>query len=126
MIGVFPTAAVTVRLVPTADSTGRLPHVNLTKAGLRAIDQLGNAWSTVVDSAGTARFEALPPGTYKIDLDLGAVREPVRPRGPLPSFQVIPGRPTPPLSIPLQARPVRLFDPSKQSGHGATRPQGHP
>jgi len=126
VIGVWPTASVTVRLVPTADSTGRVPHANLTKAGVRAIDRFGNAWSAVVDSTGTARFEALPPGTYKIDLDVSGVREPVRVRGALPSFEVFPGRTIPPLTIPLLPRPIRVFDPSKQSGRGATRPQGHP
>jgi len=125
-IGIWPTAAVTVRLVPTADSTGRVPHANLRAAGVRAVDAQGNSWSAVVDSLGTARFDALPPGTYQIELDLGGVREPVHVRGALPTFQVVPGRSVPVLSIPLLPRPIRMFDPSKQTGRGAARPEGRP
>jgi len=124
-IGVWPTAAVTVRLVPTPDSTGRLPHARLQAAGVRAVDQLGNSWSAVVDSAGVARFDALPPGTYRLELDVSNVREPVRVRGALPTFQVVPGRPVPILTVPLLPRPIRLFDPTKQTGRDPAHPEGH-
>ena len=123
-IGIWPTTSVDVRLVPTADETGRLPRVDFRNAQVSASDSAGNTWNARVDSAGLVRFDALPPGTYHLGFDLKDVREPVNARSPFPVFTVMPGRPAPRITVPLYPRPVRLFDPTNQRGRGAARGQG--
>jgi hypothetical protein len=118
-IGVIPTAAVDVRLVPTADSSGRLPHVELTGIPLQAIDTTGSAWTTRADSAGRARFDALPPGRYRLQVDFSGLREHVRLRGPAPVFTVEPSRAVPPLTVPVYPRPIRMFDPGSPGQRGS-------
>ncbi|HEY6807466.1 MAG TPA: hypothetical protein VI160_01665, partial [Gemmatimonadales bacterium] len=115
-IGVWPTAAVDVRIVPSADETGRLPVVDLRPADLRVVDEEGNVWVARPDSLGRARFDALPPGTYRIELNLTGVREPVRAPAALPGFTVEPGKAVAPIVIPVLPRPVRMFDPTNQRG----------
>jgi len=44
-IGVIPTAAVEVQLVPTAGEDGRLPRVDLATVVVRARDERGSAWT---------------------------------------------------------------------------------
>ena len=123
-IGVWPTAVVVVRLVPTADETGRLPQVDLRSASVHAVDQAGESWSAAVDSTGRAHFDAIPPGTYRLELDVSSVREPVRIRGTLPTFTVTPGQDVPVILVPLIPRPVRLFDPTNQRGRGTAQGGG--
>ena len=122
-IGVWPTASVDVRLVPTADETGRVPRVDLRSAQVDAVDSAGNSWSARVDSTGHARFDALPPGSYHLEFSLQDVREPVHAQGAAPRFVVLPGRTVAPIAVPLYPRPVRLFDPTNQRGRGAQRGQ---
>jgi hypothetical protein len=123
-IGVWPTASVSVQLIPTADETGRVPRVDFRAAQVDAIDSAGNAWTARTDSAGVARFDALPPGTYHLELQLQDVREPVHTTGPAPMFIVQPGQALPPIRVPVYPRPVRVFDPTNQRGKGASRGHG--
>jgi alpha-galactosidase-like protein len=120
-IGLIPTTAVDVQLVPTADSTGRLPRVDLTGVGVQAVDTAGNVWTARADSGGRARFYALPPGHYRLQADFSGLREPVRLQGPAPSFIVAPGRAVPLLTIPVYPRPIRIFDPGNR-GSSARSP----
>lgn len=123
-IGVWPTTSVDVRLVPTADETGRVPRVDFRTGQVDAVDSAGNAWSARLDSAGAARFDALPPGTYHLELQLQDVREPVHPAGAAPTFIVVPGRSVAPIRVPVYPRPVRLFDPTNQRGRAAAASGG--
>ena len=110
-IGVIPTSQVDVRLVATADSNGRLPRVDLHGIMVQAFDEAGNAWTARADGDGLARFYALPPGRYRVDVDLTGLREPVR-LGPAPVFTVTPNQAVPVQTIPIYPRPIRMFDPS--------------
>lgn len=123
-IGVIPTAAVEVQLVPTAGEDGRLPRVDLATVVVRARDERGSAWTARADGAGVATFSALPPGQYRLELDLGGLSEPLRPRGELPGFTVTPGRTVPRLTIPVYPRPIRLRDGGSPGG-GRQRSQLH-
>ena len=124
-IGVWPTTTVNVHLVPTADETGRVPHVDFRTAQVNAVDSAGNSWTARTDSAGAARFDALPPGSYHLEFQLQDVREPVHTTGAPPVFVVKPGQGVlPAIRIPVYPRPVRLFDPTNQRGRGATRGHG--
>jgi len=110
---VLPTSPVTVRLVPTRDSTQAAPSGGgaLTNIRVQARDQAGNIWSARPDSQGVAVLHSLPPGTYQIELDLTGLQTPLILRGSLPSFKVEAGGSVPPMVIPLYPRPVRMFDP---------------
>ena len=123
-IGIWSTAAVNVQLVPTADETGRVPRVDFRPGSLSAVDSAGNAWSARTDSAGAAHFDALPPGTYHLELQLQDVREPVHATGAAPTFVVKPGVTVPVIRVPVYPRPVRLFDPTNQRGRGAAKGHG--
>jgi len=123
-IGIWATASVQVRLVPTADETGRVPRVDFRPGLVNAVDSAGNVWSARTDSTGTARFDALPPGTYHLDFQLQDVREPVHTTGPAPTFVVKPGATVPAIRVPVYPRPVRLFDPTNQRGRGGAT-KGH-
>jgi hypothetical protein len=68
-------------------------------------------------------FEALPPGRYRIELDLSDVQEPLTPTERLPEF-VVQGtgrEPTRRLVVTLRARPIilrQLGAPSPAPRHG--------
>jgi hypothetical protein len=122
---VIPTTQVDVRIVPTADSAGRVPHVDLNGISLQAFDSLGNAWSARTDASGLGRFYALPPGRYRVQVDVSGLREPVR-VGPAPVFTVEPNHPVPVQTVPLLPRPIKLFDPNGAQSRAAEgrRPPG--
>ena len=116
-IGVTPTAPVVVHLVLTVPQGEPAPRVDLRGAAVYARDADGNVWSARADSSGTAVFHALPPGQYRIDLDLTGLKEPLLIRGELPGFGVEAGREVPALTIPLYPRPIR-FSPQRPGGPG--------
>lgn len=107
-IAVTPTAPVEVRLVITVPAGTPAPQVDLRKAVVRARDERDNVWTARPDTAGRAVFHALPPGAYRVELDLAELGEPLAVRGELPEFRVAAGRAVPPLTIPLHPRPVRF------------------
>ncbi|MGH7645662.1 MAG: hypothetical protein ACREMR_08755, partial [Gemmatimonadales bacterium] len=107
-LGAIPTAAVRVELVPRAGDDGHVPAVDLSAVVVRARDAAGGYWTARADSAGMATFYALPPGQYRLELDLSGLREPLRPGDDLPAFTVGFGRAAPRLVVPLYPRPIRL------------------
>ena len=108
---VTPTAPVVVDLVLTVPEGAPAPRVDLRDAAVQARDAGGNAWSARADSSGTAIFHALPPGQYRIELDLTGLKEPLLTRGELPGFTVEAGHEVPALTIPLYPRPIRFAPP---------------
>ena len=110
-IGVIRTAQVDVQLVPTADSSGRLPNVELRGIPLQAFDSAGNAWTARTDAGGLAHFYAMPPGRYRVQVDVSGLRERIR-VGPVPVFTVEPLRAVPLQKVLLYPRPIRMFDPT--------------
>jgi hypothetical protein len=111
-LAVLPTSPVTVRLVPTRDSTQAAGGGSeLTNIRVQARDQAGNIWSARADSQGVAVLHSLPPGIYQIELDLTGLQTPLILRGALPSFKVEAGGSVPTMVVPLYPRPVRMFDP---------------
>src|SRR5213594_2881388 len=77
----------------------------------------GNAWNTAVPELSARALHTLPPGQYRIDLDLTGLKEPLLIRGELPGFGVEAGREVPALTIPLYPRPIR-FSPQRPGGPG--------
>jgi hypothetical protein len=117
-IGVIRTAQVDVQLVPTTDSSGRLPNVELNGIPLQALDSAGNAWAARTDAGGLAHFFALPPGRYRVQVDVSGLRERLR-VGPLPVFTVEPQRVVPLQKVLLYPRTIRLFDPNGTGPRGS-------
>lgn len=85
-IALTPTTSVEVVLQPGAAE--RLRNINLTNVVVMARDEFGRSWTARRTSRETAVFEALPVGSYEIDLDFAALGEPLRIDGPTPRVTV--------------------------------------
>jgi hypothetical protein len=84
--------------------------VDVDLSGIRAIarDASGREWVARMTGPTVATFDALPPGTYVLDLDLSAVTEPLVPRLPLPSLRVTALEPSF-VTVVLDPRPLRMW-----------------
>lgn len=105
----IPMSSAEVRLEITGDASGRLASMNLSSAGIVARDSVDRIWVARMDSAGRGIFEALPPGRYRLALDLSRLPEPLSVRGQLPEFRTTAARETIRLTVPVYARPVRVW-----------------
>ncbi len=117
-IGVIPTADVEIQLVAATDSNGRTPHVDFAGVPVQAVDTAGNPWLTRADAKGRAHLSALPPGHYELEINFSGLREPVRLREAASGFTVEPGKIVPVITVPVFARPIRLFQPASDGGTG--------
>jgi hypothetical protein len=104
-IALTPTTTVEVVLQPGAAE--RLRNIDLTNVVVMARDQLGRSWIARRTSAETAIFEALPVGSYELNLDFTALGEPLRIDGPTPRLTVT-GETTAPIVVPISGRPLRF------------------
>lgn len=121
---VLPTGTLEVHIVPTADEMGRLPKVDPTRIGIRAVDQSGGVWTMQADSTGKATLDALPSGTYRIELDFSDLQDQPRLKGQAPTVEIRAGEPVPPVELQIVPRPVRIFDGTGGSGsHGKAGPR---
>lgn len=109
-IALMPTTSVEVVLQPGAAE--RLRNVNLTNVVVMARDEFGRSWIARRTSSETAVFEALPVGSYEIDLDFAALAEPLRIDGPTPRVAVTRETSTR-IVIAVAGRPLR-FKPDQQ------------
>lgn len=107
-IGLLALAAVDVHLALTDGAESRVAPNDLAKVEVSAVDSAGRAWLARSDEPGDARFEALPPGHYQLQVDASGATEPLRPAGELPSFDVVNGVPPAPLTVTLRARTLRV------------------
>ncbi len=84
--------------------------VDVDLSGIRAAarDASGREWVARMTAPNVASFDALPPGTYTLELDLSAVAEPLVPRLPLPSLRVTPLEPSI-VTVVLDPRPLRIW-----------------
>jgi len=120
-IGVIRTTQVDVQLVPTADSSGRVPNIDLNGIPLQAFDSTGYGWTARADAGGLAHFYALPPGRYRVQVDVSGLRERVR-LGPAPVFTVEAQRVVPLQKVLLYPRPIRMFEPGGAGPRGSDGP----
>lgn len=84
-------------------------YVDLTKVRLIVRDSVGREWTAIMTGPSTAMLQSLPVGTYRLELDLSALNEPLIPRAPLPPL-IITGTDAGSITIILDPRPVRMWD----------------
>jgi hypothetical protein len=108
-LAVIPTSPLTIKLVPVADSLGRLPTASPDQFFVIARDQQGNDWAIRPGLDSIARFDALPPGTYTVGADFSGSIERLRVSGEPPVIEVKAGVTLPVIELKYQPRPVRLF-----------------
>lgn len=109
-LAVIPTAPLTIKLTPVADSLGRLPVGNMDQVVILARDQSGNEWSLRADLEGVVRFDALPPGLYTLGADFSGSTERLRIAGEAPVIEVRPGVSLDVVTLRFQLRPLRVFN----------------
>jgi hypothetical protein len=65
-------------------------------------------------------FDALPPGDYRLELDLSRLTEPLATAAPLPAFvvQAAPSRRR--YSVPVMPRPLKMWRPPAAVPNDAT------
>jgi hypothetical protein len=99
---------VEVRLALSAADSARVGLEQLARAVVVAQDSAGHPWVARPLAPGLVVFEALPPGRYRIDVDLSAVTEPLRLDDAAPEVVVTGGREPLRVTIPLKGRPIRM------------------
>jgi hypothetical protein len=107
-IAVGTSLSAEVRFIVAPRSSIEAVEVDL--SGIKAIarDASGREWVARITGPGVASFEALPPGTYTLELDLSKVAEPLVPRLPLPSLHVT-ALEASVVTIVLDPRPLRIW-----------------
>ena len=108
-LAVVAVASVEVALTIAPDAVRRFPDAELAKVGVLAIDAKGRTWVARNNRGGVNVFDALPPGTYRVELDLSELSEPLSAAAALPDFEVGASIRSPAIEIPLRARPVKVM-----------------
>jgi hypothetical protein len=107
-IAAIAVSPVMVVLALDAADTARVPPGELARITVTARDSKGRQWISRRTSDSTLAFDALPPGTYTVEVDASAASEPLRLAGASPPIVVESGRTTPPLRISLSGRQLRF------------------
>ena len=110
-LGVVPTSVIEVELVPVASGDGRTPTSDVHAADVMARDAADHLWMARQNPGGVAVFDALPPGDYRLELDLTRLGEPLTTREALPTFtvQAAPSRRR--YAIAVMPRPLKMWRP---------------
>ncbi len=110
-VGVVAVSAVEVHVTVAEGDSARVSNADVESVDVVARDESGRAWVARRASRELAVFDALPPGTYSLDVDLSGATEPLRLDGAVPSVHVVAGRPVAPIRIVLRARALRFAPP---------------
>jgi hypothetical protein len=110
-LAVIPTSVIEIDLVAVASSDGRVPSTDLRAVDVMARDAADHLWMARLTPSGIAIFDALPPGDYRLELDLTRLAEPLATAAPLPTFvvQAAPSRRR--YSVPVMPRPLKMWRP---------------
>jgi hypothetical protein len=85
-------------------------EINLSRVRLIARAQSGKEWIARMSGPLVATFDALPPGSYAMELDLSGLSEPLAARFPLPHLITKEGEPSI-TTVILDARPIKMWRP---------------
>ena len=108
-IAVVPVGVVEVQLELVADSLVGRGALSLAGVRVSALDDAGRRFFAQLLPDGRARFEALPPGTYRIEVDGSAARESLSLQGPPPTVRLDGKQAQQTLRLLLGPRRVRMF-----------------
>ncbi len=120
-IPLVPTGAMTVVLRLEADSSGRLPSVNIDDADAWIRDAEGFEWVGRNLGGGRFVFEHVPVGQYEVRLNLDRLNEPLRPAEVQLSITAGGRGET---IVPVRGRTVRVITPPRAGGRGGVAPRG--
>jgi hypothetical protein len=112
-LGAVSVSPLTVLLALDAADTARVPRAELANLMVIARDSTGREWMSRRTSDTTVVFDALPPGSYLVDIEASAAREPLRPVDEQRPVIVTTGRALPPLRVVLRARQLRFSGPRR-------------
>ena len=107
-IAVGPSLRAEIHFVVAARSGIAKVKVDLGGIRATATDTAGRKWTARMTGPNVATFEALPIGTYNVELDLSAIGEPLIARGTLPSLEVSSSASTF-ITVVLDPRPLRIW-----------------
>lgn len=109
-IPVSPTGTIEVQLDVEANTiVGDLGRNALAAVSVHAIDARGGRHLARAVVDGVARFDALPSGTYRLEIDASASAEPLVVQGGAPTFTVTGEATRQVVRMVLGARRVRMF-----------------
>ncbi len=119
-IGLVSVEAVRVQLMLDGLDSSRVSAAELQSVQVIARDSLGQAWLARSWTAGAAIFDALPPGTYTLDVDASTVSEPLRLVTANPKLVVRAEHKAEPIVLVLRGREtkVRVITPSASGASG--------
>lgn len=115
-----PVRALVVQLVPLEADTFRLKPADLARAVVTARDGGAQQWTARSLGDGRFVFDALSPGTFRLEVELAEIAEPLQLASPLAPVTVTAGDPPPPVVIAVRARPLRLTPPTGAPTSGST------
>jgi hypothetical protein len=112
-LAVMPTRPVVIQL--RIDTTGlrAVPAIRYEVILVTLTDASGRSWSAQAGADGTARFDALRPGTYTVSADVSRSPEPLLLPRELPRIDVTGGMTPLTVELRLAPRPVRLDAPER-------------
>ncbi|HEY3935147.1 MAG TPA: hypothetical protein VGL65_11095 [Gemmatimonadales bacterium] len=109
-LGVVAVSPVEIELTRSGSDLVQPDSSALEDIAVLARDDSGRVWVSRRSSAAVAVFDALPPGHYTVQIDLGDSQEQLETRLPLPSFTVNGLTATKRAKVILYARPVKIRD----------------
>ncbi len=125
--GVVPAGRLEVEVSMQPDALGRVVSLPDDGVVVVATDVAGRQWRVVPKAGRRARFDALPPGDYRVSLELIRLMEPVDLSAATAEVTVDPSAGASEVVLPLRPRPVRIFiPPGRQGGQGGQSGQTTP
>lgn len=114
-VAVLKLSAVEIRLRVVDADASRVSDDDLRRVAVFARDEGGRVWMARRGDANSAVFDALPPGTYSLQLDASASREPLFVDESVASI-IVPGtKSNDPVIIMLRARAMKFRAPLRPS-----------
>lgn len=112
-IGAVAVQPLTIELLLDPADQGRVTGDMLRDVEVIARDDAGHEWLARRTSGTSAIFDALPPGTYAIDVDATAVREPLRMAASPAPVRIRAGSAPAPVRITMRPRQLRFSTPGR-------------
>ena len=107
-MAVGPSLRAEIRFVIAPRSGIQVVDVDLSGIRVIARDSAGREWMARMTGPRVASFDAIPPGTYELEIDFSGLSEPLVPRTVLPPLRVTPLEPSV-ITVVLDPRPLRMW-----------------